>query len=1056
MVRDEFNNVEVTNEKQLLKVEFGKTQSAEFTSKKENTVPEGDLNEKYVGKTIKKETEINVDYINKVPTHATQTVVTSSTTATTAAAATATTAVAASTVAVVAIATATGISVALHDYHFDFESFIISSNELRYVLTVFDKNDDKTYLEYESYDYEEPYLEGEEYDPMKEAPFLLRVTNREYNVAQPVFYHSYNEGIFEDLVLGETYKITLTENRYGGETIYSESFTTYSNTEFNSFSLSGTSDLEDGYFEVEMRFVDEEERFSNFELCLFDPEMPEEINHVFSLEKISGTQYVYVTNEDNEWILDLTREWGYEFSYLDGEETVNYASGTVIFNDWLGRESMFREFVFTKEANFIENSFDVQLDYQDDFAWYSDFNLKLTQIPVDDDQTAGGQSGEEQYYSVDIPLASTSEVQTINLNEYEMFVRESYFKYTYSLSCVYRGDTMVLSEEATPFSFTDTSGAKTEFKAFEFSKEANFLDNTFKVRLDYVDDFEALYSFTLHLFPNGVNAQYDFYLDKTTDEQTCTFNENDHWNFSFDYEYTYTLTYYNDGEEVTLNENGELFKFTDISGGVSEFRGVTFTGNYVMSTGLAPVQLDYQDDFNYLSNFVLHVFGPITNQGNGDGNDPLRAGGNSGISIDDYPYVFALEKTTEVQYINLYNSEIPTSAEGKYLYALTYSYRGEEQEPIEGDKQIEFVDPDAESVVNGINFLPNNEQPEANFETRQFQVQLDYQDDYGYFSNFTLQVRDNLNGGWVERELENTTEPQTVTIDDYDYDEGYYPVDIVEGELTYNFTYVSSETGDPATQYFFSEEPSLVFENSLKSEFYGLETSYDFTQTDTGEYRLPFRFDCVNDAEYLSVPELYFTPVDNTEEILATISFANETMTSNWQYGSFSPYPGSDFTIEDLTNGDEYNVVVACYEKDGYNGSEQRNIKYCEPHVLTLNQKQEIHSVGVDRYILAGSWEIYTTVFANGDISSFSNCQFIVESEDGEITLIYDIEEIGEYNTISLMSPKNRTVTEQLLMDVFSNPVNITFKYSKPGSDDIITVNCYSNCLFWISNQLTN
>ena len=125
MVRDEFNKVEITNDKQLKGVEFGKTQKVEFTAKQENEAPEGDLNEKYVGKTIKKETEINVDYINKVPTHATQTVVTSSTTATTAAAATATTAVVASTVAVVAVATATGISIALHDYKFTFEEFVI-------------------------------------------------------------------------------------------------------------------------------------------------------------------------------------------------------------------------------------------------------------------------------------------------------------------------------------------------------------------------------------------------------------------------------------------------------------------------------------------------------------------------------------------------------------------------------------------------------------------------------------------------------------------------------------------------------------------------------------------------------------------------------------------------------------------------------------------------------------------------------------------------------------------------------------------------------------------
>ena len=41
MRNDEFNYIEITNDKQLRGVEFGKTQTAEFTSKKENETPEG-------------------------------------------------------------------------------------------------------------------------------------------------------------------------------------------------------------------------------------------------------------------------------------------------------------------------------------------------------------------------------------------------------------------------------------------------------------------------------------------------------------------------------------------------------------------------------------------------------------------------------------------------------------------------------------------------------------------------------------------------------------------------------------------------------------------------------------------------------------------------------------------------------------------------------------------------------------------------------------------------------------------------------------------------------
>ena len=1042
MIRDEFNNVEITNDKQLLKVEFGKTQAAEFTSKKENPVPEGDLNEKYVGKTIKKETEVNVDYINKVPTHATQTVVQSTTTATGAAAATATTAVAASTVAVVAIATVTGISAALHDYKYEFKSLIISSNELRYELVVYDalQSEEEYYLSFEDQD-QEPYEEGREEG--SSAPFKLRVYNKNYDSTQYLWSYSTNYGSFDHLTLGDTYNIVISENRYGGEEIFSDTFTTFVNSTITNFTLYPYADFELGTFDYSLDYVDDDDSISEIALEFYYPEETERAITSFSLEKETGYKTVSTRNgSDQATTISLDEELGYRLSYMRGNESCTYTEGTIKFEDYAGRKTEFRSFTLDREANFIDNSITVQLDYEDGFRYYSDFRLELTLVP-EEDQSAG----QDDYYSQEIPLAATTDPQTIVLNEYEMYVRDSYFKYTYRLLSNYRGALTVLAEETTPFSFTDNSGGITEFRDFVFTKEANFLDNTFKVRLDYQDDFNSLFNFVLTLYPDGVNAQYDFYLEATTEEQTCAFNENQHWNFSFDYEYSYTLSYYDDHGQQTI-QSEENFIFTDISGGISEFRGVAFDGNYVMSTGLAPIQLNYQDDFGYLSNFVLRLFGPIA-EGNGDDPNPFRAGGSDVPSVEDYPYEIPLEKTTEVQYVNLYENDINASSEGSFLYAVTYDYKNQPAEPIECSSPIVFNDPDALSEVRGITFVNG----EANFNDRYFFVQLDFQDDFGYFDNFALQVRDTTNGGWVEKELDKTTEPQKVTIDEFDYEEYIYPVDIVEGTLTYNLVYTSSETGDPATQYFYDTEPSLSFVNSLKSEFYGLETSFDFTQEEAdGECRLPFRFDCVNDAEYLSVPEIYFTPVEDEEEILATISFQNETMTNGWQYGSFSPYPGNDFTIEDLTNGDEYNVVVACYEKDGYNGAEQRVTKYCEPHVLTLNQKQEIYSVGVERYITAGNWEIYSTIFANGDIGSFSNCQLTIESEDGEITLIYDIEEVGEYNTIALMSPKNRTATEQLLMEVFGNPVNITFKYSKPGSDDIITIDCYSNYLFWISN----
>ena len=1042
--KDEFNTVNVSNEKVATQVEFGKVQKAEFSSQKENKIPDGDLNEKYIGKTIKKVTEVNVDYVNKVPSHGAETVVRTTSTATTAATVTASTAVAASTVAVVAIATVTGISVSLHDYKYEFKSLIISSNELRYELYVYDANlKDDEYLSFD--DQQEEYQDG--YDEMSKAPFALRVYNQNYDSTQYIWDRSSQMGIFNNLTLGDSYNIVLSENRYGGEEIFKDTFATYVNSSIIDFEVYQYTDYVEGTFDYNLDYIDDTNAISDITLEFYETSAKDRTVASFALPKETGFKTLSVLDDNNARKIDLNKEWGYRLIYTKDNKKETFKESTIKFEDYAGRSAAFNDFIFNKKANFIENSITVQIDYVDSMGWYEDFKLTLTQIP---NEEQGATSGDD-YYMQEIPLAATNAPQTIVLNEYEMYVRYSEFKYTYRLSCTYRGALTTLKEETTPFSFTDNSGGVSEFRGFEFKKEANFLNNTFKVKLDYKDDFDALNSFTLHLYPSGVNAQYDFYLDKTTDEQTCTFDENQHWNFSFDYTYTYQLTYWDDYGEQTYNEDTDGFKFTDISGGVSAFNGFTFTGKYVMSTGLAPLQLDYQDDFNYLSDFVLHLYGPMDDS-SGTGPRPRRANENDAPSIEDYQYAIDLEKTTDVQYIKLYESEVPTSAEGAFLAAVTYNYRGEEQEPIFNAQAIEFNDPDALSEVYGIAFVNG----EANFNERSFVVELNYQDDYGYFSQFSLQVWDATNEGWVEKDLEYTTEPQTVVIDDYDYEEYKYPVDIVEGDLTYDLVYVSSETGDPATQYFYGTPQPLSFENSLKSEFYGLETSYDFTQEEpAGEARLPFRFDCVNDAEYFGAPELYITPVDDEEKILASIMFANETMHSGWQYGSF--YANDpDFTINELTNGDEYNIMVAYQAKDGYNGPEQRLAYSVGTHAFTLNQKQEIYSLGVENYLAAGNWEVYTTVFANGDFSEFTNGEIIFQRADGNYAaLAYDVE-ISEYMTVNLSSPKEYTVNDDDLQEYFSHPVNITFKYSKPGSTDVITLNCYSNYLFSISNQFTN
>ena len=186
MRNDEFNKIEITNDKQIRGLEFGKTQDSETTSQKENKLPEGELNEKYVGKTIRKQTEVNVQYVNKAtaPAHGSATV-TSTATASNVAATATTVVTAASVVAVTAVAVGTGISVALHDYDYEFNSFIVTSDSLTYELYVVDhKNERPDGEPYEEYD--RPNEEDITEEDVQE-PFTLRVYNDNYDYSIPTW-----------------------------------------------------------------------------------------------------------------------------------------------------------------------------------------------------------------------------------------------------------------------------------------------------------------------------------------------------------------------------------------------------------------------------------------------------------------------------------------------------------------------------------------------------------------------------------------------------------------------------------------------------------------------------------------------------------------------------------------------------------------------------------------------------------------------------------------------------------------------------------------------------
>ena len=604
MRSDEFNKIEITNEKPVSGFEFGKTQKFETTPQKENKLPEGELNEKYVGKTIRKQTEVNVQYANKAtaPAHG-STTVTSATTASNIAATTATVATAASVVAVTAVAVGTGISVALHNYDYQFNNFKVTSDSLSYELYVVDLNDEKR-ADGESYEEYDRPSEEERGDEQSKAPFTLRVYNEYYDYSIPT-YLEYNWGEFANLKPEQQYHIVLSENRFGGETIFDEQFTTLKEetrvSEFRGVSWDKTCNFLTMMMTVKLDFQDDYERFSDFKFNLQSEAMASDgLDEItYSLSKTTEEQEIKL--DDNQ-LFNLAMTYDYSFTYLDEGIEVTAQSGTVHFEDNSGAESKFNTFIFDKTANFIDRTFEVQLDFVDDFNVYENFVLSFFQKYERDMEIVISDM------SVDIPLQKTTEVQTVDLDGYEIMLSDDYY---YKLTCNYYGDLTVLDEG--DVTFTDTSGAVTEFRELIFDKKANFDTRTFEVQMDYQNDLSYLYGFQFILKDLTTNNERTFYLDETTDVQTVTVDEIEQGTEDdpvylidiVEHRMSYTFKYMNQDMENVVVENEE-FKFKNSL--VSTFQGIETSYDFYAQTS----DQSYMLALKFLFDDAAHIYRHFT------------------------------------------------------------------------------------------------------------------------------------------------------------------------------------------------------------------------------------------------------------------------------------------------------------------------------------------------------------------------------------------------------------------------------------------------------------
>ena len=607
MRNDEFNTVEVKNNKRTFGIEFGKTQKAEFTSQKDNKLPDGELNEKYFGKTIRKQTETNVQYSSKnVQIHG-STTVTSATTASNVAATTATVATAASVVAVTAMAVTTGISVALHDYEYEFNSFVVTSDSLSYELFIVDhKNERPDGEPYEEYDsIEEDYIEEEEED----EPFTLRVYNSNYDYSIPTWLYN-NWGEFTNLEPNEQYHIVLTENRFGGETIFDEVFSTKEEepvSEFRGITWDKKCNFLTNTMKVQLDYTDEKNQYTDFKFNLTAElvNATGPLSFTYDLEKTTEEQEIKLDIYSD---FDLSLMYDYSFTYKDNGEEVTFDQGTFQFEDNSGAISEFRRFKFDKTANFKNRTFEVQLDYQDDFNVYSDFVLTFIYLF---DEPVGRAQQEE--FGIDVPLQKTTEVQTIDLDGIEISLSDSY---KYRLTCLHYGEKETLDEGSV--TFTDNSGAIVRFNDFLFDETINYDTREISFQLDYIDELGYFYGFEFILKDLETEEERSFNLDSTTEVQTFEVNEIKEYDedenpvYFIDpvkHQVQYSMKYWRMDEEVYVIKDKQC-KFKNSL--VSTFTGLDTPYDFAMENAygmyILPIRFIFDDAAHVYSGFEVAFY----------------------------------------------------------------------------------------------------------------------------------------------------------------------------------------------------------------------------------------------------------------------------------------------------------------------------------------------------------------------------------------------------------------------------------------------------------------
>ena len=1015
MPRDEFNQINVTNESQVGRVEFGFTPKNEY-SFSSGAAPTSELNASGASELNSQPIEDSSDsksgnsggetintssgqrYLEagesasapassasvSTSTAASSSSASSAAAASSAASAASSGAVAASAVVVTAFAVVAAAPIILSNAHINEDTFVLEASE------------------------SEVFYKLELLEPFEDEKYSVTLTNETYSESQTIV-EGFNDGNFVDLESNETYEFLVTE---GNETeitriLYRQKIETevyVPVSEVYGATVSTDADFLNNAITVTLDYVDEEEKFSDFAITLtpYVSSPNTSSGSMLYAEDVTGSD---VGSSSITIPLDKTTEpqtvqveKGFDISkgsftysisyrstdYPNGPITIPTQSNVISFIDNV-HQSVFNSATLYEDADLRNNIVTINLDFVDDYNKFTNFTLTLI------DKSKGSDSGEEEeefIWALD-KVVGNQDVP-LNNGEYDITLKNKLFYFQIAYQVVDTGAEEIATSGQIIFTDSTMQSIVRSAKLYE---EADFRDEELPVtvNLDFVDDYEKFYDFKLNLQEISEEPGYEpevmvYSLEPVPGDQVVKLNNGMYETGIDDRSFNYSITYRStDSNEEIIAISGQI-TFTDPTY-KSVINSASVSETISMSDKTIIVHLDYQDDYGKFYDFSVNLSRNNEDTGGTDSYD-LR------IITDD------IDPDTHDVIVSF--GEVQ---EGTWNYVITYKdWTSDDPDEVltAASGTVSFDDPNwvpSTAQFNGVNFLF------ANYADRTITIQLDYNDPDGFLGEDAELTLIDHNSG-VQRKystsdstLEMNNQPQELpldVIDDQTFEGG---IDVSNtGGFDYILSYYDNNEEKTISEYNLTVKDENNSVNGLNFHFNYIEGSDSVAYANSMDQYISVYAEYNNyfaNLEWsgfqLDICDQEFD--DNADPEDYTMGrYGLTTDTGGWR--DIFYINGSELDQIDLLNEDYsyfyYRVTYFATAEDSMEGDDYRSTLLSGTVSFIDETKPEINSLGVGNFVEINSDFVYFPIqfsFANTN-SNFNNITVTMKTLDSpEITV---------------------------------------------------------------------